>query len=156
MRKDDDGTRTMMGVLIAPACAAFAAAAGMLAERTGAGLADMGAAEMLGRLFVSWLPALAYAYPAFIGFILIVAVLNGLGHSGRGVLALCGGLAGGAAMSVHLYRVHGADFLFDLVGGPLAEASLQSLASGLALPAAGIVAGMIGGLIFAPFAYGWR
>lgn len=159
MRQDDHGTRTIIGAVIAPACGAAVAAAGMLGERALAGRVDLSAMPLetlAGRGLDLWLAALAFAYPAFIGFFLLAAILNGLGLHGRGVLAVCGAGAGGAGMALYLYRAYGQDFLLELVGEPLAEASPETLASGLTLPAIGIVAGMIGGLVFVPFAYGRR
>lgn len=158
-RDDDDGTPAIIGAVIAPACGAAVAAAGMVAELAVSGridLAAMTAGAIAGRVLDLWLPALAFAYPAFIGFFLLAAILNGIGLRGRSVLAVCGGAAGGAGMAWHLYRTYGQDFLLELIGEPLAQASLESLATGFALPAIGILAGMIGGLVFARFAYGRR
>lgn len=155
----DHGTRTLLGAVIAPACAAAAAAAGMLGERLVFGDLDVTGPVLegiAGRGIDLWLNALLLAYPAFIGFFLLAAILNGLGLRGPGVLALCGAGAGSGGMAFYLYRTFGEEFVYELVLDPLASGRMDQAASGLTLAAIGVVSGMIGGLVFAPFAYGRR
>jgi hypothetical protein len=159
MDRDGNRVKTLLGAIIAPACAAAVAAAGMFAERDLFGQIDITAMPLeviAERGFDLWIRALLFAYPAFIGFFLLASLLNALGLRGPGVLAFCGAGAGGGGMAVYLYRTFGEEFAYELVLEPLALGQMGVAASGLTLPAIGVLSGIVGGLVFAPFAGGDR
>ncbi len=149
-----DARGVFSGFIIAPAVAAFAAVAGMLAELylTAPEAADLTVGEIAPLAGALWFSGLMFAYPAAIGFVVIWLALRAIGL-GSLALWLGGAIAGFSAMAAYLMRITEAPMLNALAGGQdVASLTMAQLPSAFALPTIGAVAGIVGALTFAAFA----